>query len=178
MDIAIKKMESDGEIRGKAYVHWKAWHEAYPGLVSQAYLDELTLERCEAMARRWTNGVLVAMDGDRVVGFVGCGDRGEEEPEFGEIFALYVLRQYYGTGVGRLLMESALERLQSYPKVCLWVLKENKRAIRFYEKCGFRPDGEETVSAAVDAAEIRMVLDRGCRAEATQNKNSSNKKES
>lgn len=33
MDIIIKPMESDSEIRGKAYVHWKAWQDAYSGLV-------------------------------------------------------------------------------------------------------------------------------------------------
>ena len=43
MDIEIKKMETEEETRGKAYVHWRAWHEAYPGLVSQEYLDRLTL---------------------------------------------------------------------------------------------------------------------------------------
>ena len=36
--ISIKKMETDDEIKGKAYVHWKSWHEAYPGIVSQNYL--------------------------------------------------------------------------------------------------------------------------------------------
>jgi len=160
MDIVIKKMETDREIQGKAYVHWKAWHEAYPGLVSADYLDKLTLARCEEMARRWTDGILVAKDGDRVVGFVGCGDRGDEAPGVGEVFALYVLRQYYGTGLGRRLMEAALEQLHGYEEICLWVLKENARAIRFYRKCGFRPDGTETFSERIAAAEIRMILDR------------------
>ena len=50
MDIIVKKMMSDSEIRGKAYVHWKSWHEAYPGLVAQSYLDKLTLKKCEAIA--------------------------------------------------------------------------------------------------------------------------------
>ncbi len=27
----IKPMETDEEIRGKAYVHWKAWQEAMQG---------------------------------------------------------------------------------------------------------------------------------------------------
>jgi len=45
MDIIIKKMESDAEIKGKAYVHWKSWQEAYPGMVAQSYLDKLTLEK-------------------------------------------------------------------------------------------------------------------------------------
>ena len=158
MNIRIKKMETDEEIRGKAYVHWKGWHEAYPGLVSQEYLDKLTLEKCEKMAYSWTDGILIAKDGERVVGFVGYGDRGEEAPDVGEIFALYVLSAYYGTGVGQQLMEAGLEQLKGYPQVCLWVLKDNARAIRFYEKCGFRATGEEMVSPNISAEEIRMVL--------------------
>ena len=160
MSIEIKKMETDAEIRGKAYVHWKCWHEAYTGLISQSYLDRFTLERCEAMAYKSRLRVLIAKDGERVVGFVGFGNRGEEAPDVGEIFALYVLSDYYGTGVGRRLMEAGLERLQGYPQVCLWVLKGNGRAIRFYEKCGFRPDGAEMLSSADGAPELRMVLHR------------------
>ena len=160
VNITIKKMETGDEIRGKAYVHWQSWHETYPGLISGEYLDKLTLERCQEMARRWPDGILVAKDGEQVVGFVGCGDRGDEAPGVGEIFALYVLRRYYGTGLGRRLMEAALEQLRGYEEICLWVLKENGRAIRFYRKCGFRPDGAEMFSERVAAAEIRMILDR------------------
>ena len=160
MDIILKKMETEEEIRGKAYVHWAAWHEAYPGLVSREYLQKLTLERCEKIAFAWQDHLIIAKDGDRVVGFVGYGDRGEEAPDTGEIFALYVLPEYYGKGVGQQLMEAGLEQLQGYPQVCLWVLKENRRAIRFYEKSGFCPDGEEMFSPTVAASEIRMVLKR------------------
>ncbi len=160
MSIIIKKMETDDEINGKAYVHWKAWHEAYMGLVSQDYLDRLTLERCKKMAHRWTDGILVAKDDGRVIGFAGYGDRGDEAPEIGEVFAMYVLSEYYGKGIGQMLMEAALEQMKGYRQICLWVLKENRRAIRFYEKCGFCPDGAEMVSAACEAVEIRMVLDQ------------------
>ena len=52
MNIVIKKMESDDEIKGKAYVHWKSWQEAYSGIVDQRYLDSLTLEKCEKTAYR------------------------------------------------------------------------------------------------------------------------------
>ncbi len=159
MDITIKKMETDGEIRGKAFVHWQAWHEAYPGMVSSDYLERFTLERAEKMAFSWRDRLIVAKDGDRVIGFVGYGDRGAEDPDTGEIFALYVLAEYYGTGVGKQLMDAGLEQLKDYPRACLWVLKDNARAIRFYEKCGFRPDGREMHSANVEADEIRMVLE-------------------
>lgn len=157
-NLKVKKMETDDEIRGKAYVHWKAWHEAYPGLVDQGYLEDMTLEKCEKIAYSWPGNLIVAKDNGRVIGFVGYGDCGNETPNTGEIFALYVLAEYYGKGVAQKLMKAGLQQLTNYPQVCLWVLKENKRAIRFYEKCGFVPNGEELISSNIGATEIRMVL--------------------
>lgn len=160
MNIILKKMETKEETRGKAYVHWKSWQEAYPGLVAQEYLDKLTLQKCEEIAFRWPENLIVAKDEGRVVGFVGYGNREEEPPELGEVFALYVLAEYYGTGVGRMLMDAALEQLKGYPQVCLWTLKENCRAIRFYRKCGFVPDGKEKANPFLHVTEIRMTLEK------------------
>ena len=157
MSILIKPMETDAEIKGKAFVHWKCWQETYPGLVSQEYLEKLTPEKCEEMAFRWRDNILVAKEGERVIGFVGFGDHGPEEPDMGEVFALYVLPEYHGTGVGRQLMDAALEKLASYPHICLWLVKGNARALRFYEKCGFHLTGEEKFTASVSAYGIRML---------------------
>ena len=157
MSIRIKLMETDAEIRGKAFVHWKCWQETYPGLVSQEYLSKLTLEKCEEKAFLWRDNILVAKEGERVIGFVGFGDHGPEEPDMGEVFALYVLPEYHGTGVGRQLMDAALEKLASYPHICLWLVKGNARALRFYEKCGFHMTGEEKFVQSVSAYGIRML---------------------
>ncbi len=158
--IVIKDMETDEEVRGKAYVHWCSWQETYPGMMDGAYLAARTLEKCEEKAFRWRDGILVAKDGERVAGFVGFGAAGDSLPDAGEVFALYVLPEYCGQGVGGALMDAALERLRQYRRVCLWVLKENARAIRFYEKRGFRRDGAEKYSETVGAVGIRMVLQR------------------
>ena len=160
MAIEIGRMETDEDILGKAYVHWKTWHAAYPGLISAAFLDAFTLERCEANALKWgKEGLLVAKDGGRVVGFTGFGaSRGE--PDMGEVFALYALPEYWGKGVGKALMDAALAQLQGYDRICLWVLQGNARAIRFYEKCGFRADGAVQSDERLAATEIRMILDR------------------
>ena len=157
MEIEIKKMETDEEVRGKAYVHWASWHAAYTGLIDQAYLDKLTPEKCEEIACRWPDNILIAKDGERVLGFLGFGDEGADT---GVIFALYVLPEYWGTGVGQKLMEAGLTKLSAYPKIALWVLKGNARAIRFYEKNGFRADGEEKALPVLGASEIRMILNR------------------
>ena len=160
MPITIKPMETDEEIRGKAFVHWKCWQETYPGLVSQDYLDKFTLEKSEGKAFQWRDNILVAKEGDRVIGFVGYGDHGPEEPDMGEVYALYVLPEYHGTGVGRQLMDAALEALAAYPKICLWAVKGNGRAVRFYEKYGFRLTGEEVYRQSISAYGIRMLMER------------------
>lgn len=162
MNITIKPMETPAEIEGKGYVHWKAWQEAYTGLVSQDFLDGRTLEKCVQQAYGRPDNTLVARDGDRVIGFAVYGPyRGEDLPETGEVMAIYVLKEYYSQGVGRALMEKALEALSGYGRVALWVLKGNERAIRFYEKCGFRFDGtEDTLTLGQPVTDLRMILDR------------------
>ncbi len=157
MPIVIKPMETEEEIRGKALVHWRCWQEVYRGLVSAGYLERFTREKSEEIAHRFLDNHLIAKDGDRVVGFLSYGDRGAEASGVGEVFALYVLPEYHGAGVGQQLMAAGLDALATYPRTCLWVLKDNGRAIRFYEKCGFRRTGEELFSPSIEATEIRMI---------------------
>ena len=49
----IKEMESEEEINGKAYVHYKSWHETYTDLVDTEYMNGITLEKCEKIAQKW-----------------------------------------------------------------------------------------------------------------------------
>ena len=160
MDITIKPMETDEEIKGKAFVHWKCWQVTYPGLVSQEYLDKFTLEKSEERAFQWRDNILVAKDGDRVVGFVGYGKSGDGLPDTGEIFALYVLPEYQGTGVGQRLMDAAMDKLSAFLHLCLWAVKGNERAIRFYEKNGFRLNGEEKYVSSISAGGVKLIKER------------------
>lgn len=161
MDTVIKNMETDAEIRGKAYVHWKSWHETYPGLIDGDYLNALTLEKCENAAFRWRDNAIIAKDGGRVIGFATCGEcRDEDVENAGEVVAIYLLSEYHGKGVGAKLMRAALERLPQ-KRIVVRVLKGNSRAIRFYKKFGFRFDGyENAVRPGIAATELRMVLER------------------
>ncbi|MBO4868267.1 MAG: GNAT family N-acetyltransferase [Clostridia bacterium] len=162
MDIIIKKMETDDEIRGKGFVHYTSWQQAYRGIVDQGYLDSMSLQKCEEIAYRWLDNILVAKDGEDVVGFAGYRKyRDDELTGTGEVYAIYVLQQYWGKGVGHMLMQAALDMIKEYPAVAVWVLKDNARAIRFYEKLGFRPDGrEETLTLGAPVTEMRMILKR------------------
>ncbi|HFU4501210.1 TPA: N-acetyltransferase family protein [Streptococcus suis] len=157
----IKPMESEMEIQGKAYVHWKSWQEAYADLLPQEFLENVyTLERCQDWAVRYPQNVLVALVDERVVGFTCYGASSQEDLQpAGEIYALYVLSDYYGQKIGYQLMQAALEKLQSYKQISLWVLEGNARAIAFYEKVGFRFDGvKKTVNLGAERTEYRMIF--------------------
>jgi GNAT superfamily N-acetyltransferase len=64
-----------------------------------------------------------------------------------ELYALYVAPSWWSTGTGRALMERVLAEVrgEGYPRIVLWVLEENARARRFYERAGFRPSGASQV---------------------------------
>ena len=161
MAIIIKPMETEDEIRGKAWVHWKSWQESYAGIVDAGYLAQMTPESCEEKAFRWRDNIFVAKDGERVVGFAGYGKyRDETMTDTGEIFAIYVLSEYCGKGVGHALITEAL-KLLPYPKIAVWELKGNARATRFYEKHGFVFDGcEQTITLGTPVKVVRMILNR------------------
>ena len=147
------------DMEGKGYVHWKAWQETYTGLMPQAYLDRMTLDKCVQIARKWPDGLIVAKQDGRVIGFAGYGRyRDESLSDTGEVFALYVLKEFHGQKVGYDLMTEAMRRLEEFPQVVLWVLKGNERAIRFYQRYGFAFDGAETIGAA--GTELRMTYHR------------------
>ena len=44
MAVLVKPMETEDELARKAYVHWKAWHEAYRELIPADCLDGFTLD--------------------------------------------------------------------------------------------------------------------------------------
>ena len=159
----IKPMQTEPEIDGKAYVHYKSWHETYHGLIDESYLqDRMTLDFCMRAAHRWPDNLWVAKDGETVVGFMGCGPyRDDTLPEHGEVFGIYVLEAYHGQKVGYALMNTALDQLADYDRIALWVLKGNEKAIRFYERYGFRFDGaEKDVMLGTPNTELRMIYQR------------------
>lgn len=155
----IKKMESEDEINGKAYVHYRSWHETYTGLIDGKYMEGITIEKCTEIAYQWPDNLLVAKDGDKVIGFVGYGAyRDNTLPDHGEIFAIYVLKEYHGKGVGYTLINTAFQKLSEYKKVAVWVLNGNDRAIRFYQRYGFDLDGmEQKIKLGTPITELRMI---------------------
>ena len=158
MKIIIKTMETPEEIEGKSLVHWQTWREAYDNLLPAEYQETMTLDRCRFFSQKYPENTLIAMDGKKVVGFISYGNFRDEAIQAGEIIALYVLKDYYGKGVSKQLMHAAFVALDQFSEIYLWVLKENKRAIAFYQKMGFTFDGQEQIlDLGKPVKELRMM---------------------
>jgi ribosomal protein S18 acetylase RimI-like enzyme len=82
--------------------------------------------------------------------------------DVGELYALYLLPAWWSAGVGRALMTSALDSLRGdrYRRVVLWVLADNARARRFYERAGFTLNGGTNVITGLGGVlEVRYTRD-------------------
>ena len=159
MTVVIKSMETPEEIESKSLVHWKAWREAYDDLLPAEFQETMTLERCRFFSQKYPENTLIAIDGLKVIGFISYGNFRDKTMQAGEIIALYVLKDYYGKGIAQKLVRAALTALDSFSEIFLWVLKDNKRAIAFYQKMGFTFDGQEnTLELGKPIKEKRMVF--------------------
>ncbi|MFI6943599.1 GNAT family N-acetyltransferase [Streptomyces sp. NPDC050418] len=150
MDLHIREMGFD-DIEAVAEIRVRGWQFAYRGMMPQEYLDALSVEE-DVSARREQWGEhrprlvrLVVERAGRVIGFAGFGPARDEDLAEGarEVFAIYVRPEEIATGAGRALMTEALDRCRAAgaPVVSLWVLEQNARARRFYERAGFCADG-------------------------------------
>ncbi|CRF30251.1 acetyltransferase%2C gnat family [Streptococcus pneumoniae] len=119
----------------------------------------MTLERCRFFSQKYPENTLIAIGDLKVVGFISYGNFRDETIQAGEIIALYVLKDYYGKGIAQKLMKTALTALNHFSEIFLWVLKDNKRAIAFYQKMGFTFDGQEKIlELGKPIKEKRMVF--------------------
>ncbi|HEY3869378.1 MAG TPA: GNAT family N-acetyltransferase [Actinocrinis sp.] len=164
-------------------LHAAAWHAAYTGHMPQDFLDTITAERrtegwrrrlaAQRAEREWIG---VAETDQGVAGFVHTGvplihdgDAGaaaEVDAETGELYAINVGPEQWGSGAGSALMAAALDALADagFRRAVLWVLPANDRARRFYERRGWAADGadRQITMAAATIPEVRYAreLDR------------------
>ena len=151
-----------------AEIHVATWQAAYADLMPADYLASINVEKRFAFWREAIEfsdpQLLVATDGDKVVGFVGF-DRSRDagsKSTTGEIWAMYVAPEYWGQGLGLALWDGAREGLkeEGCTQVTLWVLLKNERALRFYEDgAGFKremPSLKTVAFGSVRLEEIRL----------------------
>lgn len=138
---------TEADVTAVSEIRVTGWKAAYAGIVPQSYLDRMTVEADAHRRRQFFTGPdkattdLVAVDARD--GVVGWACLGPSSTAAGELYALYVRPSLIGAGIGRTLLQAVHARAldHGFGSVLLWVLADNTRARRFYERAGYAADG-------------------------------------
>lgn len=139
-------------------VRLAGWRAAFAHLLSPQFLAGLPRDE-----ERWRDGlararrsrtVVVEHDG-QVVGYAFAGPSPEEDsPRPWMLYHLYQYPTMHGSGTGQALLDAAIEDRPTM----LWTAEDNPRAIAFYRRNGFQPDGMRKLEPEWEnLAEIRLV---------------------
>lgn len=138
-----------------------SWRDTYPEL-DAAFWERFTIGQATENWRTWMHDGAAPWVGEvanEVVGFA-LARRARESAGYPpvrgtEVYALYVLTPHHGSGVGQALLDAVLA---SEAPAQLWVAQHNPRAIAFYRRNGFEPDGATDDGAQFHAIPaLRMV---------------------
>lgn len=147
-----------------ARVHVASWQTAYRGILPDAYLDALDVSRRTEMwqdilarPEPGTCSLVAELADGTVVGFASGGPARAQialpdDPSAlfdGELYAIYLLAEHRGQGIGRSLAAEFARVMASdgYRSLLVWVLAANS-ACAFYEALGAVRLGEADISIA------------------------------
>ena len=147
-----------------ADIHAKSWNFAYSDIVTKEVIDEHNARWLMIWNRMLSNNseshYVITLD-DVIIGFltIAVSRDIDLKESFFEIIGLYLAPEYIGAGYGKQTMDWIKNEIKSrgYDKISLWVLEENCRARRFYEKAGFKPDIKTKKSGLADTLEVRYL---------------------
>lgn len=134
------------------------WRETYAHLLSTDLLQRQTSnpDCIRTSIESGTPVVVAELEGD-VVGFACASTPLDGEPDPPRDLQLWFIYQYaraHGSGTGQALLDAAVGDRPAF----LWVAEGNPRAIAFYRRNGFAPDGTRKTSPDLEnLVEIRMV---------------------
>ncbi len=148
-----------------ADLHARISDEIYKDLVPQEFFKPQ--DKIEGLAF-WRDAieygepqVLLALDGDTTIGFVGF-DRSRDtgtKPTVGEIWSIMVMPSHRGTGAGLALWDAAREGLQDEgcTQVTIWLPLGNELALRFHELAGFKRELPSARTADVNGFRLEEI---------------------
>ena len=131
----------------------RIYRDTFSGQNSEANMEaflakDYSVESFEGEFDEKGSSYFFACDGERPVGYLRLRYSTEAEGHLGkntiELHRIYIDVKYQGHGLGKLLMEFALDRAALLKVDWLWlgVWEHNPRAQRFYASWGFERFGE------------------------------------
>ncbi|MEH7049972.1 GNAT family N-acetyltransferase [Bacillus pseudomycoides] len=146
MDITIRKA-TEKDIKGIAKVHVDSWKITYKGIIYDEIIDNATYESRE---KQWENIFKQAVGNEyryvaetfdqKIIGFIDGGhERTGKYNCDGELYAIYLLKEYQGNKLGKRLFQELVSEFikNDMSSVLVWVVSSNPSKL-FYEK--FRPE--------------------------------------
>lgn len=158
MTISIRQATPD-DISAIAGIHVTSKRAAYAGIVAADFLASKTQKEYEGKWQGWLgeDGIMVSIisDTDKPCGFISYGrmqtpppGTSKIRPQYtAEIFAIHIHPDYWRKGLGSKLLRHAVQILRDdkHQSLCLWVLAQNERAIKFYDTLGGKRLGKRNV---------------------------------
>lgn len=138
----IRKAKSK-DAKGIIEVNVKTWLTTYSGIMPQEVLENKvatmkeSIKICEETVEKDDN-VLVAIEDEKIVGIVSYGKgKAIDNEQTGEIYSIYVLKEYQGKNIGKQLFIAAKKVLEEkgYKEFIVTCIKQNP-SNKFYEKMG------------------------------------------
>ena len=141
-------------------IYEKSWKFAYKGIIPQEYLNGIPSGHwANSLNKDGMNNLLLIENGQKIGTACFCKSRWEKYSDYGEIVSIYFLPDYFGKGYGKDLLNKCVDELNKlgFQKILLWVLEDNHRARKFYEKNGFICS-EEYLNDNIGGKELREVM--------------------
>ena len=141
-------------------VFYRSRFAAYREIIAPEDLEAVPAEALTAWwTERWTyerdtHRFTVAERDGRLVGFTYIGPDEDDDAAL-QLYAIHLEPEEQGRGTGKALMIDALAHMAGRPAV-LWVLTDNARTRRFYERGGWAPDGRKRIGT-IGTADVEML---------------------
>jgi len=138
-----------------AHVHIEAWRTAYRDIMPVALLEGLSEDvRRDEWQTILTKDApmefnLVAEKNGQIVGFASGGPERKNDPDFtGELYAIYVLDEFRGQGIGTDLLWNSVKSLLAFgmESMKVWILKDNPYRVFYERHGGVLLAGEDTIT--------------------------------
>ncbi len=155
----IRHLQQTDDSFAISNIYEQSWKFAYKNIVPQSYLESIPNGKWAAFLNRKDVNTLVMIENDIFIGTSSYGkSRFADLENYGEIDSIYLLPEYMGKGFGKKLIFAVIDELVrlNYKDIFLWVLEDNIRARRFYEKCGFKLSSD-TINANIGGKELKEL---------------------
>ncbi|WLR42417.1 GNAT family N-acetyltransferase [Bacillus carboniphilus] len=138
MKYMIREM-NENDIKQVQSVAKISWHDTYEGMIpthiqenflKNAYNDKSMIQRMER------SHLYIAEIDQKIIGFANFSP--VKEKGVVELFAIYLLPDFQGLGVGTALLDEGIKRLNGVKKIYINVEKDNQKGKNFYLSKGFK----------------------------------------